>query len=206
MTGWRWRWGGSPSRVENRKFVEVLEAMSKAIRSKIVDAFSIGTIVRVYRETLEDGWAHGYVEAVGKDFFALSLIDDGIRFDGYNCFRFKDITKCVAPDPHADFLVSALKLRHDKRPKFKALDVSSLSALVKSAAKRFPLLTLHLEKNEDQVCFIGRLLNVSDEEISILQVTPAGKWEAEPQCYDLATITRVDFGGAYQQALFLVAG
>jgi hypothetical protein len=183
-----------------------VQDMSKAIRSKIADACSSGTIVRLYRETLEHGWAHGYVEAVGKDFFALSLIDDGIRFDGYNCFRFKDISKCIAPDPNADFLVSALKLRHDKRPKFKALDVSSLSALVKSAAKRFPLLTLHLEDDGDSVCYIGRLVAVSDDEISILQVTPAGKWEADPQHYELSTITRVDFGGAYEQALFLVAG
>jgi hypothetical protein len=180
--------------------------MSKAIRSKIVDANGTGTIVRVYRETLEDGWADGYIQAVGKDYFALSLIDKGIRFDGYNCFRFKDITKFVSPAPYAEFVEAVLKLRHDKRPKFKALDVSSLSSLVKSVAKRFPLLTLHLENDDDGACYIGRLLSVSDDEISILQVTPAGKWEANPQRYELSTITRVDFGGAYEQALFLVAG
>lgn len=180
--------------------------MSKTTKSKLIDAFEDDTIVRVYRANLEDGWADGYVEGIGKDFFVLGLIDKSIRFDGYNCFRLRDVTKCVSPAPHANFLQTALKKQKLKRPDFKAWELSSLSTLLESAAKRFPLLTIHLESDEAQVCYIGKLQTVSADQMTLLEVTPDGKWEARPRHYDLSHVTRVDFGSAYEEALSLVAG
>ncbi len=180
--------------------------MSTSVKSKIAKAFNDGEIARVFRGNLEDGWADGYVAAIGKDYFALSLIDKSIRFDGFNCFRFKDITTCIVPAPHADFLEAALKKRKDKRPKHEALDLSSLASLILSAAVQFPSLTVHFESEEVRVCHIGKPLTVGDDHMLMLEVTPDGTWETSPQLHDLSQITRVDFGGAYEEALLLVAG
>lgn len=177
-----------------------------SIKGKLTKAAVDATLVRVYRENLEPGWAHGYVEVIGKHWFALNLVDDGVRFNGFNCFRIADVSKVVVPDPHADFLASALKKRGEKRPRFKALDLSSLASLIRAAAKKFPLLTVHLEVEQADVCYIGRVVEVGDDHVILRDVAPDGKWRTKPDSYALSDITRVDFGGAYEQALYLVAG
>ena len=174
-------------------------------RTKLIKAANDGTLVRVYRDHKEPGWAHGYVEGVGKDWFALSLVDDGARFDGFNCIRVKDISKIV-PDPHANFLEAAMKKRGEKRRRFKSLDVSSLQSLMRTAMTKYPLLTVHLESDQDNVCYIGRVVTVAGDQVTMREVTPDGTWEPKNSCYEFSAITRVDFGGAYEQALYLVSG
>jgi hypothetical protein len=180
--------------------------MVKTVKSKIVEAFESNNIVWAYRENLEVGKAHGYVDAIGKDFFILNCIDGSIRFDGYNCMRFKDITKCVSPAPHVDFTKLALKKRKLKRQKVKGVDPSSLTSLIESAAKQYQLLVIHFEVSDPDICYIGKLLSVSKTHISLLEVTPDGTWSAKARQYKLSEITRVDFGGGYEEALSLVAG
>ena len=180
--------------------------MSKSAKTKLTAAANDGEIVGVFRGSLEEGHLHGYVAAVGAAFFALQVIDDSIRFNGISCIRFTDVTKVVAPDPYAGFLIKALKARGEKRGKIKSIDLSSTHALVATAAKHYPLVTIHLEKAQPDVCYIGKILSVTDSKLTLLHVSPGAKWESSPEHYSLAEITRIDFGGAYEEALYLVAG
>ena len=40
----------------------------------------------------------------------------------------------------------------------------------------------------------------------IREIGPDAVWEEEAETYRVAQITRVDFGGAYEEALYLVGG
>jgi hypothetical protein len=174
-------------------------------KRQLEDAQAQSSIVRVYRADLEDGWAHGYVAALGPEFFALELIDKSIRFDGYDCLRYADITECEAPDPHSEFMTAALSARGlTRKPDF-PVDMASLPSILLTAQTSFLLVTIHLE-DDDDVCFIGKVIEIGDEKLQLLEVTPDAEWEATPTSHDLATITRVSFGGAYEEALHLVAG
>lgn len=173
------------------------------IRRGLEKARSVGTVVRLQREKFEDGWVNGFVTDLGLDYFAIEVISDSIRLNGFNCFRYSDITNCLIPAPHEVFLKKALTARNIARKKSPNFDISSLQNLLKSAGNAFPLITIH--DDEENNCHIGKVLDVSDVEVRLLEISPDATWDDRPTPYYLDEITRVDFGGSYEEALFLVA-
>ncbi|NQU47903.1 MAG: hypothetical protein HQ519_04595 [Planctomycetes bacterium] len=99
--------------------------------------------------------------------------------------RFQDVSSCKSPCPTADFQETALAMRGDKRSPEHGVDMSTITSILKSAGKKFHVVTIHSEVDDPDVCFIGRVLATEK--------------------YALDTITRVDFGGGYEGALALVA-
>lgn len=175
------------------------------IEQQIERAKDMETLIRVYRAGLEDGWASGYVVGIGPSFFVLELIDNTVQYDGFNCFRYSDVTRVESPDPHAAFIESALKLRGYSHQPYPALDLASPREILLSAGKAFPVVTIHIEQSDPDVCFIGKVIEVSDEQLALRLITPDAAWETELEAYDLEDITRIDFGGQYEGALVLVA-
>jgi len=175
-----------------------------SIKNSLEDAQARGEIIRVYREGLEDGWADGFVAGVGPDFFAVQLIDKACRVDGFNCLRYCDITDLTVPTPHAHFLERALLARGQTQVSGLAIELTSLPTLLQSAGKAFPLVSIFYETDEG-VCYIGRVQGVTASEVRMLDISPDAQWDSTPTLHPLAGITRVDFGGAYEEALLLVA-
>ncbi len=176
-----------------------------SIRAQLEDAQAAAQIVRVHREGLEDGWVDGHVAGLGPEFFAIELIDKACRLDGYTCMRYADVTECVAPAPYADFLRKALAARQMEWGRSLNVDLSSLQSLLRSAGTAFPVLSIFIE-GDDDVCFNGKFVGVSDLHIRLLKILPGAEWETTPATWPLKTITRVDFGGSYEEALLLVGG
>jgi hypothetical protein len=114
--------------------------------------------------------------------------------------------KGVKPDPYASFAEKALKKRGDERPKKPRVSVASIQELLSSASKAFPLLTIHREQIDPDVCSIGRVLDVNKGRVSLLEISPDATWERSPTEYRLSEITRVNFDGDYEKALHLVGG
>jgi hypothetical protein len=55
-------------------------------------------------------------------------------------------------------------------------------------------------------CWIGRVQGIDRGRLSLLEIGPDAKWEDSPEEYRVAEITRVNFGGDYENALHLVGG
>ena len=53
---------------------------------------------------------------------------------------------------------------------------------------------------------IGRVVSIVSGKLSLLEIEPGAVWEETPTRYSLEEITRVDFGGDYEDALYLVGG
>ena len=174
-------------------------------KSQLEEVRNGDSIVRVYREDLEDGWVDGFVVALGDDFIALEVFDKASRLDGYNCLRYRDISELLVPAPNAAFLTKALKARGLARSNHFNVDVSSLPALLASAGRSFPLISVFYE-GQDNVCWIGRVATVTELEVRLTCINPDARFDREPSSYLLDGITRVDFGGSYEEALHLVAG
>lgn len=162
--------------------------------------------MRVYRDALEDGWISAYVLALGQEFVALETFDKAARLDGYSCLRYRDISDVVSPAPTAGLLEKALLARGLTRSTAPEIDISSLPALIRSAGSAFPLVSIFLEGEDDDVCYIGRVAGVADTEVRLHYIDPNGRFEASPSSYLLGGVTRVDFGGSYEEALHLVSG
>lgn len=161
-------------------------------------------LVRFSRR-FEQSTIQGYVIDVGPRFFLLALVNDRIRFDGFECFRRSDV-KNLRPDPYAAFVEAALKKRGDRRPKKPRVSVEKIDDLLLSAGRIFPLVVIHREQINPDVCWIGRVLGIQRGRVSLLEIGPDAMWEDTPEEYRVMEITRVSFGGDYENALDLVGG
>ncbi len=164
------------------------------------------TLVRVHRAALEEGHADGRIVGCSAKLVALAILDEGIRPNGFKVFRRADISQLEAPAPYADFKREALRLRKDKLPPIPKLDLSSWSSVVSTAARRFPLVPLHMERKDPDVCYIGKPVQLNARRGTFVTISPAAQWDPDdPLVLAWADVTRVDFGGAYEEALALVA-
>ena len=179
---------------------------STDLKQRLADAKVRDQLVRIYRSGLEDGWASGYVVGLGLEFFALEIVDQSIRYDGYNCLRYADVSECKVPDPHAEFQERALKARGMSRKSAFLIDLTSIHSLLTTAGRAFDVITLHKELLDDGTCYIGKFQSLSDGEVMLREVTPDGEWDSILTPHPPSAITRVDFGCAYEEALVLVAG
>jgi hypothetical protein len=178
--------------------------MSRQRSEQLEDALRRKRLVRFSRP-FEDGHADGYVLDIGERWFLLALVGDGIRLNGFQCFRLQDVRDLEVPNPHARFYEAALKKRGEQRPRRPRVDLS-LEELLRSANRAFPLVTIHTEEDDPDVCWIGRVVGLNRATLTLLQIDPDATWGEEPRRHRLRDITRVDFGGAYEEALYLVGG
>jgi len=158
-----------------------------------------------FSRRFETSTIRGYVMDVGPRFFLLALVGDRIRFDGFECFRCGDVRN-LRPDLYAAFVETALRKRRELRPKKPRVSVESIEELLLSACRAFPLVTIHRERVDPGVCWIGRVQGIDRGRLSLLEIGPDAKWEDSPEEYRVAEITRVNFGGDYENALHLVGG
>ncbi len=74
------------------------------------------------------------------------------------------------------------------------------------ASHNYPLVTVYTEKIDPEISFIGRVVEFTEQEIELLGISPAGQWYAAPDRFKFKDITHIEFGGDYEDALFLVGG
>jgi hypothetical protein len=178
--------------------------MTRPRSVRLEDAVRDHCLVRLSRR-FEDSAIRGYALEVGPIFFLFTLVSDRVHFDGFECVRVKDI-KGIKPDPYATFVESALKKRRERRPKKPSVSVGSIEELLLSASRAFPLVTIHTEKDDPDICWIERILGVNRGCVSLLEINPDATWDNRPTEHRLNDITRVNFGGDYEDALYLVGG
>ena len=177
--------------------------VAKRDGTQLAEAMRDQIFVRFSRR-FEKQAIRGYVLGIGPKFFLLALVSDRLWFDGFECFRVSDVTH-VKLDPYAAFAEAALKKRGEHKPK-KHVSVASIEDLLRSAGRAYPLVTIHREQVDPNVCWIGRVLGVSRGRVSLLEIGPDATWEDAPTEYRLNEITHVNFGGDYEDALHLVGG
>lgn len=184
-------------------YLSVTATMTRA-RTFLLQARRARRLIR-FRNPFEVFPVKGYVLDVGPRFFLLAVVNDRVWFDGFECFRVSDVRKPTA-DPYTDFVEAALRKRGERRAARPRVDVTSIEKLLLSAGRCFPLVTIHREKIDPDVCHIGRVTAVRGGEVSLLEISPNATWDHEPTTYRLREITRVGFGADYENALHLVAG
>ena len=172
---------------------------------KLTDAMQSKTVVS-FVSRYERGRIEGYVLDVGPKFFLMAIVDERIRFNGFQCMRLSDVRRLRAPDPYAEFIVAALRKRGEIIRKKPRVNLNSLPELLRSADKLFPLVTVHRERVDPGTCEIGRVVGITKSHVSMLEIGPDAIWEEKPTEIALRNITRVDFGGAYEDALHIVGG
>ena len=178
--------------------------MRKATPSQVSSARSKRTLVR-FESQFDHSSVRGYVLDVGPQFFLVAVVSDRIWFDGFECFRVGDV-RDLRPDPHGAFVESALQIRGEQIPVKARVSLASIEELLLSASREAPLVVVHCEEMDPEVCWIGRILSIKRGRLSLLGISPEAQWHEEPDTFRLDQVTRVSFGGDYEAALHLVGG
>lgn len=142
---------------------------------------------------------------VGAELSLLIHVNDDIRFDGFQVIRNKDIRK-LEPDPYAQFVETALRRRRERRPTRPRIDLRNMGGLLRSAGRHISLVALFRERIDPDVCHIGAVVHVGKRRVSLHEISPDGTWDEDLEKHSLREITRVEFGSAYEDALFVVGG
>ena len=139
-----------------------------------------------------------------SDFVLIQRLDDSVFYDGYALFRKKDISE-IRDVSGEGFQTRALDLM-DSFPVYPdGLDVSSLEALVRTFARIFPLVTVHVEQRNPNVCFIGRIVELNNNDLILRLINENARFKKKLKKFELSKITRFEWGGLYEKALDIAA-
>jgi hypothetical protein len=185
-----------PSKVEKARSPKLAVLKRARIQKRIVRFWN----------PYDPGSTTGYVLDIGPQFILLALIDENIRFNGFQCLRIADVRRIKLPYPFEWFVTVALRKRKETLSTKPDIDLRSISTLIQSASQISPLITIHRERKCPDSCWIGKVKSVTGEHVTLLEIGPDAGWDEKPSKYLLREITRVDFGGGYEEALHLVGG
>jgi hypothetical protein len=129
--------------------------------------------------------------------------DAQFRLNEYSVFRNSDVKRyrSVSKD---EFVARAAKLNKLRPSKPAGVSYESMKEAVSSAGATFPLITIHQERIDRNVCYVGKLRRTSQRATTILSISTEAEWEEEER-YQLRDITRLEFGGAYENLLARLA-
>ena len=172
----------------------------------IAEAIQLRVPSRLIREEIDDGPLHGYVLGATSDLLLLAVVGDDIRLNGFTVLRIPDLTDMKVPERSAGFVAKALELRGEN-PTVPEVDLSSIVTVIRSASEGFPLITVHCEVEDPNACYIGQVFDLDDDRLLLTSIDTNAEWDMdEPEEFDIEEITRIDFGGQYEDALYLVGG
>jgi hypothetical protein len=162
-------------------------------------------LVRIFREELDgpDNWSDGFIIDANEEMVLLQLVDDSIRLNGYQILFLEDISDFVHPAPFNDFQKKVLELREEEAQN-PEIELGDLSQILLDISEDFGLVTLHREELESDSCEIGRVVRADEVSFELEEIGSDARWFDETYEYDLYDITRIEFGGAYEEALLLV--
>lgn len=148
----------------------------------------------------------GFVTGVGAAWVALAKLDDRVRPDGWSLLRLSDIKSVsIDPDPSC-FEIRALQARSLWPPTPTDVALDDVVGLVSSAARADPVITVFVEDDRPHICWIGSVMSVGEQTLRLLEIDTQGEWRRKSRAIDLEDITRIEFGGGYEEALRLVSG
>jgi hypothetical protein len=174
------------------------------IKEKL-ERFTAGReLVQITRRLKGADRLEGFLVGRGERWVLLHLVTPhGFSLDGYVALRAVDIKSCKPwGAKNGSFPSRCLQYFGEIPVVPQGIDLSRTHRLIVSAAARWPLLTLFVEADDPEVCFVGQPVSVSSRHLRLLPISPAAEWQEEPIRFDLRDVTRIQFGGRYEEALY----
>lgn len=178
----------------------------KAVRSRLQTAQDGKLLCRVRRWIPDADRVEGFVVGIGKEWVALHRLSDRVTFDGWILIRVKDIQAVTIYPEENGFEIKALKARDEWPPRAPELDLDGTLGVITSASEMTPMISVHREFERPDSCWIGSVVSLDQARLRLLEVDVTAVWARKPRAFDPDDITRLDFGGGYEEALRLVAG
>ncbi|GLQ50758.1 hypothetical protein ACFFJT_05600 [Dyella flava] len=186
---------------------KIIELKTTGQRAQLREAQQNQQLVRLWRGELEHGSFCGYVGSVGREFFLLWVVGDGITYDGMYVMRHRDITELETPDKHSLFMEKALVLKNLVPRLPRSFPLDSIRDVVQAASAMAPVIGVHVDsEDESEVCYIGRLVSVEEDGFNLQEITPDAEWLREASFFSWDEVSTVTMEDGYAQSLLAVAG
>ncbi|KAG9587470.1 hypothetical protein KCV01_g13033, partial [Aureobasidium melanogenum] len=186
---------------------KVIQLKTNGQRASLREAQDNRQLIRIWRGELEHGSFCGYVGGVGREFFLLWVVGDGVSYDGMYIMRHRDISEFEAPDKHAGFLEKAMALKHIVPSPPEGFPLDEIAQVVKAASAMAPVIGVHVDsEDEAEVCYIGRLVSVEEDGFNMQEITPDAEWLREPSFFSWDEVSTVSMEDSYAMSLLAVAG
>jgi hypothetical protein len=114
------------------------------------------TLVRVSRTIRRGDKLDGFVVGIGQAWVLLAVLDPNIYLNGYAALGLGDVAKVSRRGGPDTFVGRALAAPGEWPPAAVDVDLDSVADLVRTASEVAPLVALHVEEDDPDVCFIGR--------------------------------------------------
>jgi len=185
----------------------VIELKTTGQRAQLREAQQKHQLVRLWRGELEHGSFCGYVGGVGREFFLLWVVGDGITYDGMYVMRHRDVSELEAPDKHAPFMEKALVLKHLMPRTPRGFPLDDIRSVIQAAAAQAPVIGVHVDsEDEAEVCYIGRLISVEEDGFNMQEISPDAEWLREASFFSWDEVSTVSIEDGYATSLLAVAG
>jgi len=151
------------------------------------------------------GRTMGFIVGFSDDLILFHVLGTDIfRLNGYTAIRTEDVKDYRDFDKGKFWQNRAA--RHYKLEPVRPVGVllTSVPELLASISKRYPLITIHPERTGLGVCYIGPLLSMTKATFTIDGLDCNAEWTG-PRRFKFTDVTRVDFGGGYEEALAATA-
>ncbi len=175
-----------------------------SIPHQLAEALQQRRMVRIVRR-FETTKVRGYVQGIGAELFLIALVSDRLWLDGFECFRLDDASE-IEEDPYAEFAEAALRERGERLQAVPKIKLDSIAELLLSAQQAFPLVAILREEADPKIAQIGRVQRVEHGHAILHEISPGARWLREHSELRLSEITRVAFGGDYEEALHMIGG
>jgi hypothetical protein len=178
--------------------------MTRSLHS-ILKKSKTGHLFEVKRRLKDVGSTTGFIVASSDSLIVFHRLDmDTFRLNGYTVLRDEDIRQYRSFTKTDYWQFRAVRHFHLKPKCPTGISVSSFPELLKSVAERYPLIAFHPEKKNPDVCYIGPLVSMTKHTFVIEDLNSNGEWSG-PRRMKFSDITRIDFGGGYEEALAVTA-
>jgi hypothetical protein len=164
----------------------------------------IGKLVEFERRKIDSHGLRGFVLVVSDTLTLLNVLTDEFRLGGFTVIRNVDVTGFSILDRDTHFAHRAVRLMKRKPRARPGVDITDWKTALVSAQHRFPLLALHPEARDPGVCYIGRIARLTEKTVTLHEIDTTAAWDGLGR-HRLEDLTRLEFGGGYEDALWRVA-
>ncbi|MCU7826685.1 hypothetical protein [Kitasatospora sp. DSM 101779] len=187
--------GASPGADTDR----LLRRLDRAVRS--------GELIRVGRSIRGADRIDGFAVAASPGWTVLAVCTD-VQLDGWSAVRTADITEVRRRGDDTCLTIRALRRRGQwpVRPPLPAVPPDDLPGLLQAAGRGFGLIAVGRERQQPDACWIGAVAELRPKSLRLHEVDPDARWHPDVSGFRFKDITRIDFGGRYEQTLQEFAG
>jgi hypothetical protein len=164
----------------------------------------IGTYVEIERKAIDDDALSGFVLDHTDELTLIHYVTQDYRLDGYCVIRNSDVTACDVYDRPDCFQNRVFRLRKIRPRRPRGVEISNWRSAFETAGKKFPLLVLNREAMQHDVIVVGRYVDSTPQTVTLVAISPTAEWLKKTRLR-IADVTRLDFSGGYEDALWRVA-